>query len=87
LKCGALFSESDKRVRYFLVGRPRPPCIHHRRGSISKPRLRGVDYRGTCVLLGLQSRICLRLAGALLYFLDRLPSMNFCEGLNDLSVR
>jgi hypothetical protein len=27
------------------------------------------------------------LAGAPLYFLDRLPSMNFCEGLNDLSVR
>jgi hypothetical protein len=26
-------------------------------------------------------------AGALLYFLDRLLSMNFCEGLNDLSVR
>jgi hypothetical protein len=27
------------------------------------------------------------LAGAPLYFLDRLPSMNFCKGLNDLSVR
>ena len=27
------------------------------------------------------------LAGAARYFLDRLPSMNFCEGLNDLSVR
>ena len=27
------------------------------------------------------------LAGAPLYFLDRLPSMNLCEGLNDLSVR
>src|SRR5947207_4974092 len=27
------------------------------------------------------------LAGAARYFLDRLPSMNFCEGLNDLFAR
>jgi len=34
LKCGALFPDSDMRssVRYFLVGRPRPPYIWHNRG-------------------------------------------------------
>jgi hypothetical protein len=34
LKCGALFTtgEGSAFLRYFLVGRPRPPYIRHKRG-------------------------------------------------------